>query len=49
MNYRNENQGIVIVVFKDSAHVKITLNELNLVKSKLTGKAHFDDVNIQNW
>ena len=25
------------------------MNELEIVKTKLTGKAHFDDVHIQNW
>lgn len=40
---------MVVVVLKDPEHVQDTINELEIVKSRLVGKAHFDKINIQNW
>jgi hypothetical protein len=48
-SYKKENQGIVIVVFKNQDCVQETIDELEIVKSRLVGKPHFDKINIQEW
>jgi hypothetical protein len=34
---------------KNSENVQDTINELELVKSRLVGKAHFDNLGVKNW
>lgn len=48
-SYKNENQGVVIVVFKNRDNVETTINELDVVKSRLAGRQHFDRIGIQDW
>mmetsp|Transcript_35630 Transcript_35630/g.34658 ORF Transcript_35630/g.34658 Transcript_35630/m.34658 type:complete len:184 (+) Transcript_35630:328-879(+) len=44
-----QNVGVAFVTFKDKDCVKDTIEELELVKSKLVGKSHYDDLDIKNW
>ena len=46
MALQSENQGLVVVVLKDPENVQDTINELEVVKSRLVGKAHFEKINI---
>lgn len=43
------NVGVAFVSFKDKDCVAETIDELDLVKTKLVGKEHYDDLDIKNW
>ena len=43
------NEGIVIIVFRTVDCVQETIDELEIVKSRLVGKSHFDKLNIKDW
>ncbi len=47
VNY--SNVGVSFVTFKDKDCVFETIDELELVKTKLVGKAHYDELDIKNW
>jgi hypothetical protein len=36
-------------VLKNSESVQDTINELEMVKSRLVGKAHYDKIGVKNW
>lgn len=44
-----ENLGVAFVSFKDKDCVNDTIEEFDLVKTKLVGKEHYDILDIQNW
>ena len=37
------------MVFKNRDHVETTINELDVVKSRLAGRQIFDRVGIEDW
>jgi hypothetical protein len=37
------------VSFKDKTSVNDTIEEIDLVKTKLVGKEHYDALDIKNW
>lgn len=41
--------GVAFVSFKDKDCVSETIDELDLVRTKLVGKEHYDDLDIKNW
>jgi hypothetical protein len=46
---KNENIGVSFVSFKDKDCVNETIEELDIVKTKLVGKEHYDRLDIRNW
>ena len=48
-DYQTTNEGVVIVVFRNYDCVVQTIEELDIVKEKLAGKAQFDRLNIKDW
>ena len=44
-----ENAGVAFVSFKNKDSVIDTIEEIDLVKSKLVGKDHYDALEIKNW
>jgi hypothetical protein len=44
-----KNEGIVIIVFRSVDCVQETIDELEIVKSRLVGKATFDKLSIKDW
>jgi hypothetical protein len=49
MSSNYENVGIAFVSFKDKNCVTDTIEEMDLVKTKLVGKKHYDALEIKNW
>ena len=45
----HENAGIAFVSFKDKECVTETIDEIDLVKTKLVGKEYYDALGIPNW
>lgn len=43
------NSGISFVSFKEKDYVKDTIDEIDIVKTKLVGKEHYDTLQIKNW
>jgi hypothetical protein len=43
------NAGIAFVSFKEKDHVLDTIDEIDIVKTKLVGKEHYDTLQIKNW
>jgi hypothetical protein len=43
------NEGIVIIVFRSVDCVQETIDELEIVKSRMVGKANFDKLSIKDW
>ena len=48
-SYKSSNEGVVFVVFKSADSVQETIDELEIVKSRLVGKAHFDRLHVKAW
>lgn len=48
-DYKTQNEGVVIVVFKNNDCVKQSIEELDLVKERLVGKPQYNRLNIQDW
>lgn len=46
---QHENVGMAFVSFKDKLCVTETIDELDVVKSTLVDKAHYIELQIQNW
>lgn len=44
-----QNVGIAFVSFKNKECVSETMDEIDIVKSKLEGKTHYDALDIKNW
>lgn len=45
----HENIGVAFVAFKEKDSVLETIDEFEIVKTKLAGKAHYDALQIGNW
>ena len=45
----NQNIGVAFASFKDKDCVSETMEEIDIVKTKLVGREHFDILDIKNW